>query len=649
MNRKVKNSILQFSKVWDGNPAVNYAIDWFNAERFNDMLKANGALLAGGFVLQALEHKGWQTSDMDIYVNKRNASNVIRFMNDIFNRAAEGGVASHPYTKKRVLSHQAPPYDMSFFRKNGILYRIDYHITMSPTYDFNSWEVISKNVDLMIVDDSIELTDVCSNFDLTFCEIWWDGENVNTWSQENMENIIAKKGYLREEYQEFLFKHFNRFIAERIHKYIRRGYSIEFKCESGVLSKAKKHIISPEYYVCFCVTKALYFAVGLRMRRIDPTTRGLEIWIVNNLLNGMTIEMLEKMINKNKFLLKAEFLNDIDIFNGIEGLFKKFCMCTLLVELYSSGTRYAFYRDGEALPILNDFFGVDMREIEELASANRYVEAIRSIIRRTDLYDIELDYLEIIVEELAKRDAIRDITLNYTPALDEINDTCYDFLNSGDESVIELHPIQVRLNEIRDELNAAMSSRNIAEIQRLNKEKIDIMTEHSELLERLNKEQDTSHKDNQEFLSNDETFILVLDSDTLVCYNVEELLKIASNYKNWLLECKGEMIPNTQDRSMNQFSRSGPFYVGITVDETERKAFVDVLEVLKIVQLVRNEGVKIFYVKPKMIHTTSGAPEELYITHTASYTNVFGPADYVSTNHCQAGSSILVYEVFLPQ
>jgi hypothetical protein len=62
-------------------------------------------------------------------------------------------------------------------------------------------------------------------------------------------------------------------------------------------------------------------------------------------------------------------------------------------------------------------------------------------------------------------------------------------------------------------------------------------------------------------------------------------------------------------------------------------------DVLKKIDELKSEGS--FPVSPK--------EEELYITHTVSYRNVYGDPDYVSTNHCQEGSSILVYELFIPE
>lgn len=51
-------------------------------------------------------------------------------------------------------------------------------------------------------------------------------------------------------------------------------------------------------------------------------------------------------------------------------------------------------------------------------------------------------------------------------------------------------------------------------------------------------------------------------------------------------------------------------------------------------------GLRIFYLKP-------AEGDAGYISHTASYKNSYNLAyaNYVSTNHCQGGSAIVVYDI----
>lgn len=690
---------------------------WFDPKEFNNKLNYYNALVAGGFILQALTSEpsslevrgGGCISDIDIYVNKRNATNVLSYLTSIANRYK---ILNNKY-------HQAPPYDQSFFRKNGILYRIHFKLQITP--------YTIRDIDLMIVDDNKKLTDVCSNFDLTFCEVWWDGKNVSTWSEENMENLLNKRGRLREEYQDALFNNFNEFIAKRITKYVKRGFDISYECENGHIVKKPKQIISPETYLVYGISNSIYYL----MRRYNKDVDQFNKWLVDNLLsNNATLRDLEEMVTRNNFIKNMKLSIDYGRYFPELPDDKSFYLLSMICSKYFEYYQISYknYESLEIIRVLNDYFNMNVIQF------SKEIEPEMSKISDTciEIYKIPQDYLSTIVDILAKRGAIRDVVLKETPALEEITDVCYDFLNVREEEV-ELHPIQIRLTEINRELTNAMSSRNIPLMQRLNVEKMNIMKEHSELLERLKIEQDTSHKKNTEHLNNTETFILVLDEDTIICYTVEDLLRITSDYNKWLIECKGDFISGTNHKSMGVFSRNGPFYVGITVDESEMKAFVDVLELLKIVELVRNEEHQVFYVKPKQIALESTIPfifeklddyiyqafrtgekisenidpddfnitfgpilgpklyeimyniklsnkldemmddlndkfrdidldqireeqmqmtsQDLYISHTLNYEMAFNPSaqTMVSANHCQEGSSILVYEIFLPQ
>jgi len=164
-----------------------------------DTLIKNEAFLAGGSVLSAFSD--FRINDLDIYVNKKNSMNIYK---DLVNIG---------YKDIPVLQTIAPAYDQSFFRKNHILSR-----TRLENDDF-------MPIDLMIIPDNIPLVSVVTNFDLSFCEIWFDGQNVYAVDPEGIKN---KEGILKPDYLESLFKFFNKFIQNRIKKYISRGFKISY-------------------------------------------------------------------------------------------------------------------------------------------------------------------------------------------------------------------------------------------------------------------------------------------------------------------------------------------------------------------------------------------------------------------------------------
>jgi hypothetical protein len=65
--------------------------------------------------------------------------------------------------------------------------------------------------------------DVVSNFDFTFCEVWFDGKEVNG---TYLDDALAGRGILRKEYVRAMTIERNRFTLTRMEKYIRRGYII---------------------------------------------------------------------------------------------------------------------------------------------------------------------------------------------------------------------------------------------------------------------------------------------------------------------------------------------------------------------------------------------------------------------------------------
>lgn len=625
----------------------------------------NKALIDGGFVLRSMDkNTNWETSDIDIYVNQKNSKNVLEYLTNIYylKEINEDFEELKLAVSRNKHFHQAPPYDMSFLRKNRIIHRTHFWMKFFDPVALAERgrgldSFFSRSIDLMIVEDDMNLTDLCSNFDLTFCEIWWNGKEVSTWSPQNMIDIKNKKGNLRQEYQESLFKHFNTFIAERIKKYVSRGFEINFNCKSGVLTKAVKSITSPNDYLVFEISNSIYNCMNKVRNQFSDSNINIQsdkdynnLLTKNLLSNNANIESLERMINQNDFISKSDFLDgpDFSLFNELDK-FKRFCLLSMFYSsiLNIATIKYLEYKkDNVQLKIFNDFFGIDFLSIaynfEEYMYNYKY--NFNELIKL--LYLLPTDYLGIIIDILETRNAKKEITLKYTPSI-EIKDECFDFLYTGNREVI-LDPnqkkITEKLTEINKKIGEARKTQNIPEIIKLNGEINKFMEKHGEVLKNINKIQDSSHKFNEEHLKNKENFILVVDKDTIICYNVEDLLRKVSDYKTWLLECNGILIEGAIDKNIDGFSKNGPFYSGITIDETPMNAYFDVLELIKIVELVRNQDNKIFYVKEKIVDN-----EVLHFSHTISYANSFGPHDFIGTNHCQHGSKIIVYEIFLPE
>jgi hypothetical protein len=100
-------------------------------------------------------------------------------------------------------------------------------------------------MDIMAVRNSRSPLDVVQNFDLTFCQIWYDGKNV--WAT-HPNHIKEKRGLLQKEYIP-VFLRGNDFLRSRIRKYSRRGYSVTLDSYVG------SAVVSGSQGKCMKITK----------------------------------------------------------------------------------------------------------------------------------------------------------------------------------------------------------------------------------------------------------------------------------------------------------------------------------------------------------------------------------------------------------
>jgi hypothetical protein len=111
------------------------------------LLKETGAVIAGGSILRAIS--AWTSTewtDIDIYVPKAMTSRLIEGLNGIVSLA------------KVAKNHYYHP----IFRKNGVD-GIQTFLSHVATFDVMSVEAVEP---------------VVTNFDLTICQVWYDGDKV---------------------------------------------------------------------------------------------------------------------------------------------------------------------------------------------------------------------------------------------------------------------------------------------------------------------------------------------------------------------------------------------------------------------------------------------------------------------------------------
>lgn len=172
-------------------------------ENFRKHVQKAKALVAGGSILASFG--GYKINDLDVYVHYSNAQQFIKDLHD------ECNYGMLPYGA----FHLANQYDQSFFRKNNILAR--FCLVQKDRH-------LRRTMDVMVIPDDYPIENVVTNFDLSFCEIWWDGENVYA---NDPFGVRTKSGILKPDYRKSLFEEMNTFIIRRMQKYRSRGFKID--------------------------------------------------------------------------------------------------------------------------------------------------------------------------------------------------------------------------------------------------------------------------------------------------------------------------------------------------------------------------------------------------------------------------------------
>ena len=180
------------------------------------LLVDNGAVIAGGFVLKTILGETdrafveWhKVSDIDIYVpcNKLHPFNLIW---------------AKLLGATQIVQFKSSLYCVSFLRKNGIR-------GVQKLIGETSEECEITEVDIMAVRNSRRVLDVVQTFDLTFCQVWYDGRTVTA---THPTHIKERVGYLQKDYVP-LYVAGNDFLMNRVSKYKTRGFYIQLEPNSG--------------------------------------------------------------------------------------------------------------------------------------------------------------------------------------------------------------------------------------------------------------------------------------------------------------------------------------------------------------------------------------------------------------------------------
>ena len=541
-------------------------------------IKETGSILAGGWILGL--YSGYESKDIDLYVHIKNAKDLNDDLESL-------GFVLNSTTI-------APPYDQSFFRKNNILSRL--------YYKHSSY--IVNELDVMIIPDNIPLENIVTNFDLTFCQTWFDGENVYT---TNPEDVLNKKGKLRDEYLESLLVNFNKFIIGRIEKYRKRGFEISYDINREgryTIERKKKKTLLPENDEQWVVFVLLKYITKSDILSEEEQTIGelpglnIPIYALKK-LERFTLEDLKKCLRE----INPSYLTP-------EG-FKKFCLKALKsYHLWAFGTRT------DSDEVSNKYFNI----------IERYLG-----ITQGEFYDyiMEEDELDTELEEEQEYVLSSNIgqNININPVIGSIRsidiDTNFDItFNIAYEDRKNFYKV----------LNYAYNQyKNFRFETFVYDENTLFLTDEqgNKIYKPCNDLYTFDNPSLIEFLEEENSILLInpglSQNMDILCFTNEYIIQIIKDiYNNWFYDCNIDTGNSTT-------------YVKIPINKDGLNGFISLYQLIR---LLNNDSI-IYYIIPQLENR-----EQKMITKSATFLNKYSKYPYyVSANHCQDGSNILIYDL----
>lgn len=218
---------------------------------FFRLMKEKGILMAGGSILHVLTKQPGYANDFDMYSPLESVKPMVAFLEKEFQA-------------NRYPDRYASVYSMSFLRKNGINKVISFSNTshIIPRYYLISEidHFPRPVIDLMQLKKGVRPIDVVSNFDLTFCQCWFDGEKFYA---THPEDIRKKEGSLNQDYRA-TFLAGNMFLKNRFEKYNKKGFTISIPSEKPTNRKFLETPIvkGQDFYTKWFFRGALRYALN---------------------------------------------------------------------------------------------------------------------------------------------------------------------------------------------------------------------------------------------------------------------------------------------------------------------------------------------------------------------------------------------------
>ena len=616
----------------------------FNKENIKKIcvaLKKSGAVIAGGGVLSAF--KDFMLNDLDIYVNKSQLSIILDLLKEL----------KYFFTD----SCRAPAYDLSFFRKNNILLRFLYRS-----------ELGLPPIDIMVIPDNIDVKTVVSNFDLSFCEIWFDGENVYSNDPEGINN---SEGYLKEDYLDSVFKYFNKFIINRIKKYSKRGFKVSANCnKSDVRISSLLGFFDNEQ-------KTIYAPNGdIAIVHDDNKTVYPEEFVVKFIYNNLFFDLFNTDVELYKNFILTEF--------KVENLFE------LLSRFFNIHNGDLWFLNNDVLihrPEPNDnfiervgeFLGSLRPEIEKKRINKKIKLLIKYYLLKDNLEYIEepwLSYFNIVLnKDLSQEEIDSELEEGYEDEKFFINFNSPDIENIDKNMLAEIL-FRNNLDNFREisyiqtenyvDENGNRRTREILRTEISDMEdyeiKENILNYYININQRKNIDKITSFcipKDMKiqdmddftmskipDFLSNDENnFVIIYDSTSTDSFNGFEAVglnkkSLYQTYNRIIYECKKEYTGAiTIDRIKN--SEESYLLLGIG---TSLNCGLSLNIANKIKDLIDRENERVFYVNDEKLLNNIVSLENLIFNRKYSTNMMATKVNCISGTHCNSETQTNVYQ-----
>ena len=185
---------------------------------FCSLMKNTNSVICGGFILHSLsEFEDYYPESIHIQCTYNAALEINNFFKD------EKIVKTEKQNVYITETNNIPSETESFFFKNRIKARLHYYIAYEHPH-------LYPRIKIYIVENTKNVLETVKNFDLSFTQIWFDGENLSaTYEQKKIEK---KKGKINYEYTNLILQ-FNPILIERINIYKKRGFEITYDTLPG--------------------------------------------------------------------------------------------------------------------------------------------------------------------------------------------------------------------------------------------------------------------------------------------------------------------------------------------------------------------------------------------------------------------------------